>query len=143
MFLQVHVICLLVAYGIFGVAAGYSLFRLVLAYQSRLPLGKTDDNQGLVEGGWFFRCHQSIGELDAILERVLALGFPWLTMGILSGAIWANRAWGRYWGWDPKETWAFVVWLLYLLLLHLGTFRNWRGIRLASLTLFSYAIVLF
>ena len=56
---------------------------------------------------------------DRRIERTVAWGFPWLTLSILTGAIWAQEAWGRYWGWDPKETWALITWLWYLLVLHL------------------------
>jgi ABC-type transport system involved in cytochrome c biogenesis permease subunit len=78
-----------------------------------------------------------------MMERAVALGFPWLTLGILSGAIWAQNAWGRYWGWDPKETWALVTWLFYLLILHVRPLRRWRGRRLAALVVAGFGMVLF
>jgi ABC-type transport system involved in cytochrome c biogenesis permease subunit len=77
------------------------------------------------------------------MERGVALGFPWLTLGILTGAIWAQNAWGRYWGWDPKETWALVTWLWYLLVLHLSPLPRWRGRRLAALVVAGFGVVLF
>jgi ABC-type transport system involved in cytochrome c biogenesis permease subunit len=77
------------------------------------------------------------------MERAVAWGFPWLTLGIFSGAIWAQNAWGRYWGWDPKETWSLVTWLWYLLILHVRVVRGWRGRRLALLVLAGFAIVFF
>ena len=82
-------------------------------------------------------------EVERTMERAVALGFPWLTLSILSGGIWAQRAWGRYWGWDPKETWALVTWLWYLLILHVRPLRRWRGRRLAVLTVMGFGLVLF
>lgn len=78
-----------------------------------------------------------------MIDRAIALGFPWLTLGILTGAIWAQNTWGRYWGWDPKEAWALVTWLFYLLILHLRPRRRWRGRRLAALAVAGFGIVLF
>jgi ABC-type transport system involved in cytochrome c biogenesis permease subunit len=77
------------------------------------------------------------------MERAVALGFPWLTLSILTGAIWAQKAWGRYWGWDPKETWALITWLWVLLILHVRPLRRWRGRRLAALTVIGFGVVLF
>jgi ABC-type transport system involved in cytochrome c biogenesis permease subunit len=80
---------------------------------------------------------------DRRIERTVAWGFPWLTLSILTGAIWAQEAWGRYWGWDPKETWALITWLWYLLVLHLRSVRGWRGVRLAALVVAGFVVVLF
>ena len=77
------------------------------------------------------------------MQRLIALGFPWLTLSILTGAIWAQEAWGRYWGWDPKEIWALITWLLFLLILHVRTLRRWRGRRLAWLVVAGFGVILF
>ncbi|MEW6718431.1 MAG: cytochrome c biogenesis protein CcsA, partial [Chloroflexota bacterium] len=82
-------------------------------------------------------------DVGITMERVVALGFPWLTLSILIGAIWAQKAWGRYWGWDPKESWSLVTWLWYLLVLHVRSLRPWRGGRLAALTILGFGILLF
>ncbi len=69
-----------------------------------------------------------IGEtLDNLSYRTLGLGFPLLTIGILSGAVWANEAWGSYWSWDPKETWAFITWLVFAIYLHTRLTKGWKG----------------
>jgi len=120
--LQVHVLTTMVGYGAFGVAAGLGLMQLVLRNHSGLP---PED------------------EIERAMERAVALGFPWLTLGILTGAIWAQKAWGRYWGWDPKETWALVTWLWFLLILHVRPLRGWRGRRLAGLVVVGFGMVLF
>nr|YP_009105499.1 heme attachment to plastid cytochrome c [Parietochloris pseudoalveolaris]AIT94126.1 heme attachment to plastid cytochrome c [Parietochloris pseudoalveolaris] len=65
--------------------------------------------------------------LDNLSYRVLGLGFPLLTIGILSGAIWANEAWGSYWSWDPKETWALITWLVFAIYLHMRITKGWNG----------------
>jgi ABC-type transport system involved in cytochrome c biogenesis permease subunit len=117
--LQVHVLTAVIGYGAFGVAAGLGLMRLLPWQTAPEP------------------------EVERTMERAVALGFPWLTLSILSGGIWAQRAWGRYWGWDPKETWALITWLWYLLILHVRPLRRWRGRRLAVLTVIGFGLVLF
>nr|ATL62894.1 cytochrome c biogenesis protein [Steenisia pleurocarpa] len=67
---------------------------------------------------------QLIQQLDYWSSRVISLGFLFLTIGILSGAVWANEAWGSYWNWDPKETWAFITWIIFVIYLHTRTTRN-------------------
>ncbi len=77
------------------------------------------------------------------MGRAASLGFPWLTLSILTGGIWAEAAWGRYWGWDPKETWSLAVWLAYLLFFHLRAARGWRSCRLAGMLVAATALLLF
>lgn len=67
---------------------------------------------------------QFIQQLDHWSYRVISLGFLFLTIGILSGAVWANEAWGSYWNWDPKETWAFITWTIFAIYLHTRTNKN-------------------
>jgi len=131
--LQVHVLTTLVGYAAFGVAAGLGLMRLVARQRSPgegEPHAEENDLPP-VEG------------IECAMERGVALGFPWLTLGILTGAIWAQNAWGRYWGWDPKETWALVTWLWYLMVLHLSPLPRWRDRRLAALVVVGFGVVLF
>ncbi len=66
-------------------------------------------------------------QLDALSYRVITVGFLLLTIGLISGAVWANEAWGSWWSWDPKETWAFITWLLYAAYLHTRLSRGWQG----------------
>ena len=65
--------------------------------------------------------------LDSLSYRTLGVGFPLLTIGILSGAVWANQAWGSYWSWDPKETWAFITWLVFAIYFHTRLSKGWTG----------------
>nr|QWW93403.1 cytochrome c heme attachment protein [Notoscyphus lutescens] len=73
-----------------------------------------------------FRKWQLIHELDHWSYRIINFGFPLLTIGILSGAVWANEAWGSYWNWDPKETWSLITWLIFATYLHTRMIGNWR-----------------
>jgi cytochrome c-type biogenesis protein CcsB len=123
--LQVHVLSAAIGYGACGVAAGLALPRVLLGSRSDADAG------------------QGVESADRRIERTVAWGLPWLTLSILTGAIWAQEAWGRYWGWDPKETWALITWLWYLLVLHLRGVRGWRGIRLTVLVVTGFVVVLF
>ena len=126
--LQLHVLSTLIGYAAFGVAAGIASARL---------LQRTSEEGE--ERLWL----PSIADSESTMERAVALGFPWLSLGILTGAIWAQNAWGRYWGWDPKETWSLITWLWYLLILHVRTLRDWRGRRLAGLIVAGCVVVIF
>lgn len=79
--------------------------------------------------------------LDNLSYRILGIGFPLLTIGILSGAVWANEAWGSYWSWDPKETWAFITWLIFAIYLHTRITKGWEGKKPAMLASFGFFIV--
>ena len=81
--------------------------------------------------------------LDELGYQMTLFGFLFLSVGIITGAVWANSAWGRYWGWDPKETWSLITWFIYATLLHARLMRGWRGKRIAYLTLVGFAAVLF
>ena len=74
---------------------------------------------------------QSLETLDRLTFRAILLGFPIWTFGTMAGAIWGEHAWGRWWGWDPKETWAAITWIIYAIYLHAHTLRAWRGRRTA------------
>jgi cytochrome c-type biogenesis protein CcsB len=79
--------------------------------------------------------------LDNISYRIIGLGFPLLTIGIIAGAVWANEAWGSYWSWDPKETWALIVWLVFAAYLHARITRGWQGRRPAILASTGFVVV--
>jgi cytochrome c-type biogenesis protein CcsB len=81
--------------------------------------------------------------LDEIGYQMTLFGFLFLSVGIISGAVWANSAWGRYWGWDPKETWSLITWFIYATLLHARLMRGWRGRRIAYLSLVGFSAVVF
>ncbi len=81
--------------------------------------------------------------LDAITYKTITLGFLFLTLGIITGAVWANRAWGRYWGWDPKETWALITWFIYAFYLHMRRLKGWKGVKGAWVSILGFLAVIF
>ena len=125
-----HVITCFIGYGAFAVACGVSAMYLL----------KSGRDEG--EGGLVGRFPPS-PVLDELTHQLVMFGFLFLSAGIITGAVWANSAWGRYWGWDPKETWSLITWFIYAALLHARMMRGWRGRRIAYLTLVGFAAVLF
>jgi cytochrome c-type biogenesis protein CcsB len=81
--------------------------------------------------------------LDELNYRSVAIGFPLLTLGIILGAVWGHVAWGRYWGWDPKETWAFISWLIFAFFLHMRVFGGWSGRKIAWVGLIGAGSIVF
>jgi cytochrome c-type biogenesis protein CcsB len=79
--------------------------------------------------------------LDNTSYRLIGLGFPLLTIGIIAGAVWANEAWGTYWSWDPKETWALITWLVFAAYLHARITKGWQGRRPALLASLGFGVV--
>ena len=129
--LLAHVITCFVGYAAFGIAFGMSIMYLLKrvrrsrdesAFQSLLPDATI---------------------LDELSYQLIVIGFILLTLGIITGAVWAHSAWGRYWGWDPKETWSLITWLVYAALLHSRMIRGWRGKRLAIFSIVGFCSVIF
>ncbi|PLZ97176.1 c-type cytochrome biogenesis protein CcsB [Fischerella thermalis CCMEE 5268] len=108
----------------------------VLASTIQSPKSDTQDSQPLSPQ------RLSLAEtLDNISYRIIGLGFPLLTIGIIAGAVWANEAWGSYWSWDPKETWALITWLVFAAYLHARVTRGWQGRRPAILAASGFVVV--
>jgi cytochrome c-type biogenesis protein CcsB len=128
----VHVTLAFLGDAIFAVAAVAGVMYLI---QERMLKSKKFSTL-------YFRL-PSLDVLDNINYRCLTIGFPLMTMGIISGAIWANSAWGTYWSWDPKETWALITWFLYAALLHGRLTIGWRGRRAAIFAIIGFACLLF
>jgi cytochrome c-type biogenesis protein CcsB len=129
--LPVHVTLAFLGNAVFGVAFSASVVYLV---QERLLKGK--------KGVFFFRRLPSLETLDNLNYHSLAWGFPLLTLGILTGAIWAEYAWGQFWIWEPRPVLSLLTWILYALLLHYRSI-GWRGRRAATLTIVCFAVLLF
>ena len=124
-----HVSTAIIAYGAFGVSFVTSLVFLV---------------RDKVKEGSFFDGSIPVPEkLDIISYRSVSLGFLFLTFTIITGAIWAERAWGNYWSWDPKETWSLITWLIYAVYLHLRLRRGWRGKASSVFAVIGFICVLF
>jgi len=81
--------------------------------------------------------------LDEVTYKMISIGFVLLTLGIITGAAWADRAWGRYWGWDPKETWSLITWLIYGAFLHARLVRGWRGVKMSLVSIIGFIAVIF
>ncbi|HEY3346704.1 MAG TPA: c-type cytochrome biogenesis protein CcsB [Nitrospirota bacterium] len=93
--------------------------------------------------GTFYHRLPPIEMLDELAYKGIALGFPLLTLAIVTGAIWANSAWGQYWGWEPKEIWALITWFIYAAYLHMRLVAGWRGRKAAYLAIAGFGIVMF
>ncbi len=81
--------------------------------------------------------------LDDVTYRMIAIGWPLLTAGIITGAVWANSAWGTYWSWDPKETWSLITWFVYAIYLHARYVRGWKGAQMAVISAVGFLAVIF
>jgi cytochrome c-type biogenesis protein CcsB len=85
----------------------------------------------------------SLSKLDILTYRIVAVGLPLLTVGIITGAWWAKEAWGAYWQWDPKETAALTSWIIYAMYMHLHTRNAWRGTRTAWVSVIGFISIVF
>nr|YP_010541193.1 cytochrome c heme attachment protein [Spiraea japonica]UYF21302.1 cytochrome c heme attachment protein [Spiraea japonica]WNV25125.1 cytochrome c heme attachment protein [Spiraea salicifolia]WNV26133.1 cytochrome c heme attachment protein [Spiraea japonica] len=97
-------------------------------------------NTSFISSQNYYR-YQLIQKLDRWSYRIISLGFIFLTVGILSGAVWANEAWGSYWNWDPKETWAFITWTVFAIYLHIRTNKNFESVNSAIVASMGFLII--
>ncbi len=119
---------------------GYAAFALSFALSLMYLLKKLDRAE---KESTFLNLIPRSGILDELNYQMVVIGFLMLTLGIITGSVWAHSAWGTYWSWDPKETWSLVTWLVYAVLLHSRLIRGWKGKRLAVLSIIGFACVLF
>jgi cytochrome c-type biogenesis protein CcsB len=129
-----HVVTCFVGYAAFAVSFGVSFLYLFKVRAER----KADKSPGFILG-----YVPDSGTLDEIGYKTIAIGFPLLTIGVVTGAFWANVAWGTYWSWDPKETWSLIVWFIYAAYLHARITRGWRGARAAVLSIVGFCATIF
>jgi cytochrome c-type biogenesis protein CcsB len=130
--LLVHSSLAFLSYATFTVAFGAAVMYLI---QERFLKKK--------RLGSLYQKLPSLDVLDEINYRCLSFGFPLLTVAIITGAIWAETAWGTYWSWDPKETWSLITWFIYAALLHGRLTTGWRGRRAAVLAIIGFCVLLF
>ncbi|HTZ94740.1 MAG TPA: c-type cytochrome biogenesis protein CcsB [Streptosporangiaceae bacterium] len=136
--IAIHVTAMIVAIGLFIFGAVVTtLYLLTDRSQRRLAAGLPSWSAGI----WRHLPVPSI--LDRLSYRSVLFGFPVWTFGVMAGAIWADHAWGRYWGWDPKETWSFITWVVYAMFLHARATAGWRGRRAAWIHLAGFACLMF
>ncbi len=128
-----HVISCFLGYAAFAVAFGTSLIYLV----------KLNQEEKGKEPGKILAAFPVAKSLEELSYKMTAIGFPLLTVGIVTGSAWANYAWGSYWSWDPKETWSLIVWLIYATYLHVRVVQGWRGRKTALLSIVGFLATLF
>ena len=135
--LVIHVSIAVLASGVFTITFAMAVLQLVQTRrEQRILNGKS--------GGWaVMRLVPSAQALENFAFRMNALAFVMWTFTLAAGAIWANHAWGRYWGWDTKEVWTFVIWVVYAAYLHARATRGWAGPRSAWLSIIGYACIIF
>jgi cytochrome c-type biogenesis protein CcsB len=136
----IHVTTISIGTGIFLVSfVGSVLFLVRRRWETSVAAGRTPTRFPITLGGRL----PTAEVLDRMAYRTVAFGFPIYTFGIIAGAIWAEAAWGRYWGWDPKETWAFITWIVYAAYLHARATAGWRGVAAARINLLAFTTMIF
>ncbi len=129
--LIIHVVTCFLAYAAFALGFGAAIiYFFTTRASSKVPAAK---KKNLL----------ATQDMDELIYRAIVIGFFLLTLGIVTGAVWAESAWGRYWSWDPKETWSLITWLVYAGLLHARLARGWQGTRIAALAIVGFMAVLF
>jgi cytochrome c-type biogenesis protein CcsB len=137
--LAIHVTAMTLSTGIFFVAAVMGVVYLFAERYAR----KVKSGGAAAPQNGIMRRLPSPEAIDRLTYRTVVFGFPIWTFGIICGAIWADQAWGRYWGWDPVETWAFITWVVYACFLHARATAGWRGRRAAYIQLLGFACLVF
>lgn len=127
--LGIHVITAIISYGSFGVSCAVSAMFLL--------------RQKMAGNEFWMKHIPEERKLDNISYRAVSLGFLFLTFVIITGAIWAEHAWGSYWSWDPKETWALITWFIYAIYLHLRISKGWKGKSAAWFAVIGFICVIF
>ena len=159
--LMMHVSVMLISYAALFAGALLSISFLILQWtQNRIPsnvseilfpsqsLQKSNSRSSLflltqfkTENFLSFEKSEYSNNLDNLSYRLIGVGFSFLTIGILSGAVWANEAWGSYWSWDPKETWALITWINFAIYLHIRLVKGWQGQKPAIVASFGFIIL--
>ncbi|HST47663.1 c-type cytochrome biogenesis protein CcsB [Jatrophihabitans sp.] len=137
--LAIHVSSVAVAEGILLTSAAITTMYLVRARFERHAAAGTAPARFAALGSRL----PAAAALDKAAYRTVAFAFPIYTAGVIFGAIWAEAAWGRYWGWDPKETWAFIAWVIYAMYLHARATAGWKGNRAAYINLLGFGAMTF
>ncbi len=122
--LLIHVTAAIISYGAFSINFGLSIIYLFKVKNK-------------------FKKLPSANRIDEFSYKVVLFAFPIWTFAVISGAIWAESAWGRYWGWDPKETWAFITWIIYAAYLHSRVTIGWKGKKSAWVGIIGYVAIIF
>jgi cytochrome c-type biogenesis protein CcsB len=130
--LVIHVFVAVLGTSFYAIGAGLSIVQLL---QARRESGRG--------GARFLQTIPSAEKLENLAYRVILVGFIFWSFTLMAGAIWASRAWGRYWGWDTKEVWTFIIWTIFAGYIHARATRGWRGSRSAWLAIIGFSAVMF
>ena len=144
--LVIHVFVATLSSALFALAFGLSVMQLLQARRERRAVAASataSDGRVVKTGPGFLRTLPSADALESLAYRFAIIGFIFWTFTLIAGSIWANDAWGRYWGFDTKEVWTFVIWVLYAGYIHARATRGWRGTRSAWLSIVGFAAVMF
>jgi cytochrome c-type biogenesis protein CcsB len=129
--LMMHVSMMMVSYATLLLGSLLSIFYIAFEFFQNYKKSKEvfEERKEISEKTIFLKTtkYTLLTTIDSWSYRIIGLGFPFLTLGIISGAVWANEAWGSYWSWDPKETWALITWLIFASYLHSRLLKGWKG----------------
>lgn len=156
--LMMHVTFMVLSYGALLAGCLFSIaFLIISSYSTQnkslvlenpqfretesVSLENNDSNQRFFSDALSKKYGDLIETLDNLSYRIIGFGFPLLTIGILSGAVWANQTWGSYWSWDPKETWALITWIIFAIYLHTRLSHGWNGRQSALIASFGFIII--
>ncbi len=126
--LMFHVSTMILSYATLIIGSLLSILYLLLTFLNKN--GKLGTSKTLI-----------LENIDIFSYRIIGVGFPLLTLGIIAGAVWANEAWGNYWSWDPKETWALITWLIFATYLHARIIKKWEKEKAALIGSFGFLII--
>nr|WCH58094.1 heme attachment to plastid cytochrome c [Cystoclonium purpureum f. stellatum] len=150
--LMMHVSIMMISYSILILGSLLSILFLIIYKTNSYKLNNQTENlniniikkskiQNNNNSYLLFNRLDILQSIDNLSYRIIGLGFPLLTIGIIAGAVWANEAWGSYWSWDPKETWALITWLIFAAYLHSRLSKSWQGEKPAILASIGFIVV--
>jgi cytochrome c-type biogenesis protein CcsB len=140
--LMMHVSMMMVSYATLIIGSLFSILYLAFLNFIKKDSNFILQNNEIISNVQIVSSKYSLLEtIDTWSYRIIGLGFPFLTIGIISGAVWANEAWGSYWSWDPKETWALITWLIFAIYLHSRLLKGWQGEKAALLGSIGFFVI--
>jgi cytochrome c-type biogenesis protein CcsB len=145
--LMMHVSMMMISYSTLIIGSLFSILYLAFAIfiKDKQLVNSSNFNSSTELSGVVQNVNLSkvslLQTIDLWSYRIIGLGFPFLTLGIISGAVWANEAWGSYWSWDPKETWALITWLIFAIYLHSRLIKGWQGKNAAILGSIGFFVI--
>jgi len=142
--LMMHVSMMMVSYSTLIIGSLLSILYLAFSFfknEKKVITINLGNNDSTISKNSSFSKFSLLETIDIWSYRIIGLGFPFLTLGIISGAVWANEAWGSYWSWDPKETWALITWLVFAMYLHSRLLKGWQGKNAATIGSFGFFVI--